>query len=65
MTWDYFWWESVEEDWISPYEDSENNIRFTYRWEDMKAWEIKELIKEAYETGYERGLEDAKNGETK
>jgi len=69
MTWNYKWHQStrwdLEQDWISPYEDSEDDIRFTYWWYDMKADEVKELVKEAYITGYRRGLEDAKSGETK
>jgi hypothetical protein len=53
--WDYRWWESIEEDWVSPYENNKNDIRFTYWWEDMRPHEVKQLIKEAYESGYERG----------
>jgi hypothetical protein len=61
MTWDRKWYKSDRwYDWVSPYEDSEDKIRFTYWWEDMKPREVRELVQEAYETGYERGLEDSR-----
>lgn len=58
IRWDYKWWESIKENWISPYENSEDNIRFTYWWEDMRPKEVEELVKEAYTCGYERGQKE-------
>ncbi len=53
--WNYRWWESIEEDWISPYENSDDDIRFTYWWDDMRPAEVKKLVQDAYKEGYKRG----------
>jgi hypothetical protein len=51
-SWDYLWDDWEEEDVTQPHG---SQIEFCYWWEDMRPREVLELVKRAYEAGYQRG----------